>query len=249
MELTEFSVPFDECRLYGMADLHIGSKEFDEKACRQTIAAIKADPRARVIIPGDILDYVTPTSVQDVQEQTMAVDEQEEYAIDLLTPISSKILYLLSGNHENRTKEHNKAIKRIAKRLSVNYADDDVLFEVSCGKKANGKPASYIVYATHGFGGGKTIGATANAVDSLAHGRLADIYIMGHNHKVDVHDDNFEIPDPQNHSTRMIRRVYVALRAFQGHTRFGRQKGMKPHPTGAVMIRLSGKEKSIKVEI
>lgn len=249
MELVEFHVPFDECRLYGMADLHVGSKEFDERGCRQAIAAIKQDPRARVIIPGDILDYVTPTSVQDVQEQTMTVDEQEEFVIDLLEPVAGKILYLLSGNHENRTKEHNKAVKRIAKRLSVRYADDDVLFEVSCGRKANGKPASYIIYATHGFGGGKTIGATANAVDALAHGRLADLYISAHNHKVEAHDDHYYVPDPQNHTIRTVRRVYVALRAFQGHTRYGRQKGMKPQPTGVVLIRLSGKEKAIKVEI
>jgi hypothetical protein len=250
MELTLCNhVPFDECHLYGMADIHIGSPEFDEAQLRKDVDAIKNNPRARVVVPGDILDYVTVFSVQDVNEATMPPDEQEECAMDYLSPIAKKIELIMEGNHERRTKEHQKAIKRMAKRLGVKYQECEAVLKIPVGKKANNKPAVYVAYLNHGFGNGRTIGATANALDHCGSIVLADLYITAHCHRQEVHKDIFFVPDCQNGNVRKVMRYYVALQSFQGRTKFAQSKGLRSQPTGATLIRLSGKDKSIKVEI
>jgi predicted phosphodiesterase len=232
-----------------LADWHLGSRECDLAQIKRDIEAIKRDPRARALIPGDVLNFETRFSVGDVEEQLMPVDEQEEMALDLLSPIAKKIEVMLEGNHERRTKEHNKAIKRMAKRLGVRFQPTEAILEMEVGRKRNGKPASYLVYVTHGYGAGRTIGATANMLDSFSQSIYADVYIGAHTHKREVHDDLYRMPDCQNKCVRYVHRVYVCLGASQAHAEYAKAKVMKAQPTGATVIRLSGKEKRVTVEL
>ena len=250
MELTVIPhIDIEECHLYCVSDVHLGSPDCDEALLSHDIAMIGSDPQARVIINGDLLQMDTKTSKGDVYHQVYSPGKQRDMAEQYLTPIKDRILAMLGGNHdEGRSQEDGTPIKDLSRFLGVTYCDTEACLKVSVGaKRKNGKPAVYTVYATHGWSNGRQVGSKANSLHGLSNVVLADIYFVSHTHTQMAFPDVFYVPDLYNNNVRAVRRYYVNAGSYQRRGRYPKSKGMRPTVLGTPMVRLSGTDKAVSV--
>lgn len=252
MELTvvpHIDVP--ELHLYCLSDLHFGSAECDEDLLQHDIDVIKADPHARCILNGDLLQMDTKNSKGNVYHQKYPPSKQKQLLRQILSGISHKILAMQGGNHdEGRTEEDSTAIFDIAEHLGVTYTDTEMCLKVPVGaKKSNGKPAVYTVFAVHGWSNGRLVGAKANNLHRLADIVLADVYFISHTHTQIAFPDTYYVPDLRNNNMMQITRYYVNTGSYQGRGRYPKSKGMRPTVLGTPKVVFSGVEKRIEVRI
>ena len=89
--------------LFPLGDWHFGSRQCSEKFIKKVIGLIKDDPRARWVGMGDFMENAIVGSKSDVYTQTVPPKEQMDHICELLDPIKKQGLFLIYGNHENRT--------------------------------------------------------------------------------------------------------------------------------------------------
>jgi len=160
-------------RLYAIGDVHIGSLSCDIPKLRKLVQAIQSDKEAKVLLLGDIFEIAEnggkTSDPFDVRPNEL------ELAVDILSPIRRKIIGGITGNHE----------MRILRRF--NWDPCKILCE-SLGVQYFGQMTEIVlnthrIFAHHGAGGGRLLGAHLNALWRLAEiCRDADLYICGHLH-------------------------------------------------------------------
>jgi hypothetical protein len=147
----------------------------------EIVDIIKRTPNAYTIMLGDVLDFGFAGSKSDVYTQTNKPGMAVEKAVEVLEPISDRILRYHNGNHEDRLSVMAGidigAI--ICGRLGISdvYAHGSATTRIIVGGK------SFFVYSTHGSGNGATYGGAVNKLISLAQITDADIYLTAHTHK------------------------------------------------------------------
>lgn len=179
-----------DINLWLIGDVHLGARECDEKRFKADIDEIAADPAAKVVLLGDMINNATKSSVSNVYEETYSPSESIEIAVKMLEPIKDKILAACGGNHELRSgKEVDlDPAYTIMCRLGLSqlYRKNGVFLKVMCGS-VNGSGRSnptYTMYMTHGSGAGTTPGAGANRMHKTqAIFEGIDIFAQGHIHK------------------------------------------------------------------
>ena len=232
----------DIVKVFILSDLHIGCKNFAGEQFIADREAIKNDKYAKVVLPGDILQYDIKDSVGDTYGQAISPGEQKYEAERLLEPIKDKIIGICSGNHENRSKEDSNPIKDLCKFLGVHYFEDECSFRIGVGKDKYGNPAVFSFYGIHGSSNGQTIGAIGNSLQRLSGIVDADIYFQGHSHQP-LHFSNVFFRRDMNHS-RMIPvvRHYVSAGSYQGREKFPIVKGMIGKVMGCPVVTLTNKK-------
>lgn len=183
--------------------------------------------------------------IQSVPENRKKLLKQE------LEPIKDRILLFLDGNHEARSKKSNdeSPTEDIAEYFGKEYRQDDAYLQLRIGKNDHGKPVSYIIYCTHGSGGGKRPGATINNLELLTLGHWAEIYILAHFHRKLGYKAVMEMPDPRNKRVETSEMLYVVSSSFQDFGGYAAKKMMRPSALGSTPIYLSGREKYFEVRI
>ncbi len=195
--------------LYPIADVHWGAAECMETEFERYIQRIKDDPTAAVILAGDLINNGIKSSVTNVYREKYPPDVQKDMMIELLEPIKDKIVAGVSGNHEYRTvKESCQDVSKdifAALQLKSVYAPDAVFLKVSFGRKRNGKPVAYMIYVSHGSGGGALLGSGLSRQDGYQMAiEGVDISISGHTHRPSKTPSSRLVFDP--HNNRVTRR-------------------------------------------
>lgn len=90
-------------KVWAMADAHIGARECDLDGLRAFVRRVQADPDSYLVLVGDILNNGVKDSLTNVYEETMPPSMQVQAAVDLLRPVSDRILGVVGGNHERRS--------------------------------------------------------------------------------------------------------------------------------------------------
>ena len=173
----------DEFTLYPLGDTHIGSKNYNDAFFKQVIAEIKGNQKAFWVGVGDFMENALIGSKSDVYTQTMPPTEQANYVCELLDPIKGKGLFLIAGNHEQRTMRAAGFIPEqyIAARLGIPYLGFSA-FAYLTVKECKG-PNSFVLYFHHNYGGGYTKGGKVNRADQLRKiAPAADAIFSGHFH-------------------------------------------------------------------
>ena len=210
MKIKEFVFPQVSSRtevfkIYPLGDVHVGALNCAEKQFKRVINEIRDDPNAYWFGGGDLLDAII---LQDSKRFDPAVlpdwmltgdpdavrkkisdmiDAQKERVIDMLKPIKDKCIGLLEGNHEHSImKNHNRNLMNdLCKGLGVDDLTDCCFIRLRFTRQTcNGKtPVVNIrMFATHGFGGGRTAGAEPNHLSRLALDKDCEIVLRGHSH-------------------------------------------------------------------
>jgi UDP-2,3-diacylglucosamine pyrophosphatase LpxH len=245
---VELSEEFDELELYAVADVHIGERESRLEDFERFIDFILDKPNRYVLILGDIINNNLKNSVGSVYEDTIPPSQQKKKAKQLLKRLQSRIIAIVSGNHEFRShKDTDQDITEdIAEYLDVPYSPDVIYIKLTFGKKQNGKRQCYTIYATHGFAGGRTPGNALNRLEDLSKNIEAEIYIVGHTHKKIAHKAMFHKPDLQNNVIREVEQLFINTASWVSYGGYAKRKGMRPQARGAAPIKLGGREKYIE---
>ena len=155
---SKFPCDMGYLKLYPMADVHYGAAECMEREFAAYIKQIQDDPSAAVLLAGDLINNGIKSSITNVYEEKYTPQRQKRDMVEMLYPIRDKIVSGVRGNHEYRTVKEScqDVMEDIFERLEISdrYARDAGFIKISLGEKQNKKPATYMIYLSHGSGGG-----------------------------------------------------------------------------------------------
>lgn len=251
----QLDTAFKELTLIPISDLHYGNPLFSEKHFQRLLKYIEAEPNRFMILNGDLAESSLRTSKGDIFRQVGTPQDQRDWVIERFYPYRDRILSVTTGNHEARIfAEVGIDISAdIAKALGVPYRPEGVMLKISFGDGNNrikGKPYTYFIYHTHGYGGARTKSAKAIKVERLAGWIHSDVYIMSHDHVANLAPEVYLIPDPRTHIDKVtgfrvgkvtaLRKVLVKSSAFLKWGGYSEQFGFSPVDLEPVAITFAG---------
>lgn len=92
-------------KVWAVADVHIGARESDLDGFSAFLRRIQADEDSYMVICGDLLNNAVRSSVSDVYAETMSPSQAVDYAVSILQPVADRILGVVWGNHERRSRK------------------------------------------------------------------------------------------------------------------------------------------------
>lgn len=224
-----------EIRLYNLGDVHRGNKTCNVSRFLKTVNAIKADPHARWISTGDILETATNNSKSD-SYSAMSPEEELDAITDELAPIVDKCLGFVASNHHNRIeKEVGLSLDTIlSSRLKIPFLGKSAIIEVVCGRCA------YFIGMHHGVGGG-TDGNKVNRALKLAQNWLGlDVYMTGHTHTYSYHPDIQTVLDRKRRKTTEITSHHIITGHYIDYPgSYAEDMGLKAKPIGSAVVELA----------
>lgn len=226
-------------------DLHFGDLSCNVHKVKKMIDWIDKNPKARVILMGDILNCATKTSVgAAVYDESSHGQTQYDIAIDMLLPIKNKIWGVLIGNHEQRILNSTgyNVSKLMSKDLDCKYYGYGQFIKIIVGKQ------TYNLFCTHGSSNATLPYTKIKGCLNLALHKKADIYCMGHVHDLQVHTQEVERIE---YSQVVTDKVYFILTGhyLNYHDSYAEMKNMIPSKQGSPVLRLHSKEKLVRVSL
>ena len=184
-------IPNDYVNIYPFGDIHKGSPQCDEDLLKRYVEEIYEDKYAKWFGLGDLVENALPTSLGDMYQQIEPPEVQMQHMAKLLDPIKDKGLFMIMGNHEDRTYKrcgvHPESL--ISALLGVNPKTGEpyvpflgltVYAVIALDVKP---PNQFKIFVHHNTGGGATIGGKTNkAVKLEALCPSADAIFSGHTH-------------------------------------------------------------------
>lgn len=239
---------FEKCVLVPISDAHKGDRSFDEVKLRKLIDDISRVPYMYAFLTGDLINNAVKNGKSDVYSEKIAPNKQKWAVVDMLMPIRDRILGMTGGNHEERTwKESGQDVSEdIAKALKVPYDPFGIYFQLRCGIKPQ---QNYTLYTTHGTGGGGSMGNAVNKLHSMRNICVADIYVMGHTHRVISFNDEIFLPDLRHNKVIKQKRYYAMAGSYLDWGGYAERLMLSPHPTGFPIIDISGIKKKVNITI
>jgi transposase-like protein len=172
-----------------MSDVHIGSAQCDTEALIRHIKYLKNIPNLYTIIHGDLMEFAISQRMLDaVLGQTGSPQEQARVYQSILTDLGSKVLAVISGNHDERSARMSgidvvEFLLRAVKNHGVYLRDGGTIAIKGPGKQ------TYYWSAMHGDGL-KGHSMYSNTAASASHARFRtgwhDIHSSGHTHEPEV---------------------------------------------------------------
>jgi len=236
---------FERLELFPVNDIHLGDALSQEKKFHNFINMIQQEENRYLVLIGDLINNNLKTSVGSCYDDTMPPSQQKKEMRKMLEPVKDRILCMVSGNHEMRTKKEadQDVTEDIAEWLRVPYSEDKAILKLSFGKKPNGKRQVYIIYMVHGWTGGRKTGRALDNIEDLAKVVLADVYIAGHAHKRAAEKPTFFLPDLYNNKVRQIEQLFALSAGWLDYGGYAARGGMRPQVTGSSPIYLESRIK------
>lgn len=249
---VHLSSEFEWIDVYPLSDVHAGDPLHLQAEFEAFIDFIQREPNRFLVLNGDLVDNATVASVGNTYAATMSPQEQKRYIIKALRPVSDRVLFICTGNHETgrtRNADGQDITGDIAMALDLEerYCPNGGFLQVTFGKARNGKRRSYTGYIMHGSSGGKKSGSALNAIEDIAGWAIADFLVMGHSHRkiASANAGRLE-PDLQNKNIRKIVPLTVVSSSWLDFGGYAQAKGYRPTSEGSVMIRLWAYDRAIE---
>lgn len=264
MKAVKVNLPRDLKRveIYTLSDLHLGDRNCNYKGLIDQIKEIEENPNAYVILNGDLMNNATTQSISDTYSEVLSPMEQLREATAILKPIKDKILAMTSGNHENRTYRTDgidlTEILASELGLSERYAPESVTLFLRVGEEHRGRKVAgkdivrqicYVLFVTHGSGGGRREGGKVNRLVDLSSIIDADIYIHSHTHLPVILKQAFYRADSKNSTIAMVDKMFVNTNAWLKYGGYGEAQGYKPASIQTPIIYLDGSRKNFTAKL
>lgn len=233
-----------------ITDVHLGHKCCNVPAFKAYVQYILDTPNAVTILNGDLAETATKISVG------MAMFEEEDHfpkqmamLEEILKPLADagKILGCGPGNHEERIANMIgiNPMQMLSEKLGIPYFGYQGFFRIV----VNG--IIYKVVFHHGAGGGSSSGSRTNTGEKMNKVIAnADLYVSGHTHGRQSHQDIIYLMDDESDSLIAHYRTYVVGGSFVEY--FGaypEMKALPPSITGLVRVELRPDKKDIRVTV
>jgi hypothetical protein len=234
--------------------MHYGNPAHVSTLLEWAVSYIQASPTRFGLFMGDMMENAITGSKGDVYECAEDPQDQIDYITGRFRHISGQIIGVIRGNHENRAR---RAVgidpgKVIADILDIPYLGIEGIIKISFGQDAwTGNTLTYLIYAHHGVGGGRTMGAKANALSRMTH-RVegCDVYMMAHTHQMMAYPEGVYMPiGPMYKKVKLVSRLMVMCGSFMEGAEYAAEKMYQPVVPGTVVVSLSGKTKAMTAQI
>lgn len=194
----------DEFEFYPIGDCHLGARNVAETPLRKHIKIIATTKNAYWIGGGDLVNAIKPSDIRfdvsilpewilagdaKITEEKLSdiVGEECKKVAELFSPIDTKCLGCLEGNHEYSVKKtYNENIqKRICAHLGVKDLTDETMIRLRF--KRGHAVRTVKLYLRHGYGSGRSPGAEPTKLQRmLDEWEDATICFQGHTHTHDI---------------------------------------------------------------
>lgn len=269
MLVVEKDIPYsrpDRFKLYPLGDIHLGSLHCAENEIYKQVEVIRKDKNAYWIGMGDYCDSITKNDKRfemgGLASWVIAddiIESQRKRIVNLLKPIQSKCLGLITGNHEESIHQfHQDDITRhICDDLNVPYLGYSCYVVLKFKRKNSNEVWQVITHAWHGAGAAQTEGSRLNRLMRLVNEIEADIYLMGHLHAMTQHT-----PDRLTYRNGRVRSQKLAatitgswLKAYnqpnEGEREcisYAERQGYKPSRIGCPVVHLYPEGREFTIE-
>lgn len=255
-DLSQFSKAY----LVPLADLHEGSRDADHEVSDGYIKWIGERDNAFTILNGDMMNCAWKDSTPELWEDLITPDDAYAHLVTRLSPIKDKILMITRGGHEEAIFRkvgtdfmarlshalRPDGVPEVDHRYDIPYRPDGGMLGMKLS--LNGHPLYFFTWATHGWGGARTIGAKIKKTEDLALAADVDCYVLSHDHTQAIHRLNvLRPPRVRLSSTRPIyievdRKLLINTGGFVKYEGYIRRKGYAPQDLGTPRIRLEVKK-------
>lgn len=145
------------CAFAFLSDEHFGSPFTDYQALKDDAELIRDTPGMYCGLGGDGVDnWIVPKLAKLQRQQVLSFDGEWQLFFAWLEMLRGKVLYVLSGNHENWTRQ-TAGIDRVRDAIRgamVLYHPTEIIFTLKIG------PVSYVVKARHSWPFGSVFNTT-----------------------------------------------------------------------------------------
>lgn len=186
----------ENIELVSMGDLHLTSYHADHDMVRSAVTWLSEAENRYAFVPGDIFDTAIKGSISlDLSEVGMSTMDGRHLLQRILQPVASRILCVLPGNHDDRSRRDTgeDSVDALMCALGIGdryFPDGEAFIQLKVGaqKHTRGEntapqPCTYNCYVTHGNAGGRMPGGKVNSLVGLRtiiHN--CDAYFNGHGH-------------------------------------------------------------------
>jgi len=182
---------YDHILIEPISDVHRDDINFVKPKWDEVIERIRKEPNRFTIGMGDYGSQIY-TSMSERRGPETIVDEFKDNPmllyqtlVDELSPIKSKILLILQGNHDHTVEKYshiNPVKDLLADPLGVRYGSYVSLVSL---RVTNGiKTQTWKFYLTHGKVTGQMPSSSLGKIERMAQGFDADIYLAGDRHDI-----------------------------------------------------------------
>ncbi len=197
MELTERTIKIasrkDIITIFALGDLHVASVAFEKDRFNAAVRKIVETPHSLWIGMGDLGECINIKDKRFDQKclrepycsnlhsyHQMEANELEE----LLSPIAEKCLGILVGNHEDKLRQAYgyDLMLELCTHFGWKNLSMEAMIRLNV-ERQEGHNMPLRIFATHGYGGTRTDGGALLKLEKARAEFLADIYLMGHEHK------------------------------------------------------------------
>lgn len=190
-------LPWKETVLIPLGDIQL-QRNPDAVDMSLLKATIKwgVDHNALWIGMGDLIDTESPSNREALRRSGVydsvvdaldgAAEELEEELKELLKPTRGRWLGLLEGHHYHDHQDGTTTDTRMAQYLGCPFLGTSAYarLEFAPPEKSRQGKIGFDIWAHHGRGGGGLVASPLNKLEHVTKGFSADLYLMGHTHKV-----------------------------------------------------------------
>lgn len=250
-------------KLWAIGDIHLHNRSCIVSELLALVEEIKEDPFALWLGLGDMADCISMYDPRfDAAE--VAPESRDNFfgglgrsivkdLVEIFTPIKSKCVGLLRGNHEAKfeAKADQAIVSDVCENLKVRYCDYCCAFNLVFASKK--ERSTFKVWAHHGAGAATTTGGKINKLKkAMTEVFDADIYLMGHVHEqldlslVQLYQDHVGIIR-QKKKQGVVTGSYLAT-YHDGASGYGEQKLYSPVSLGSSAVTIVPATRRLGVE-
>lgn len=185
----------DIISIYPLGDIHAGTTHCAEKEIKDKVKEIKENPFAYWVGMGDLAEFITPSdkrwepsicSIASWVEPDNIAESHRKWIVNLLSPIKTKCIGLILGNHEDsfRIHSHNNIHLNICNDLSVPNLGYSAFVHFSFARPKSTDRRVYKGVFTHGAGSSITRGGKLNRLEKFMTSFDGDFYCYAHMHDI-----------------------------------------------------------------
>jgi len=250
---------FSKIYLVPLGDFHLGYQGIEMEKVKGYIDWIKNHDNARTILMGDLMDCATKTSATELFDSLTTPDQAYAQIRELLQPVRNKILMIVRGNHEEAIYRQVGCdyMARLAYDLGdIPYKPDGGMVGVRLSSDGGVHNIMAYIYATHGWGGARTIGAKVKKAQDLTLCANADIYLLAHDHTANVNRGNILEPprskvkfNSRGSYMTVGRKLFINTGGFITYGGYVQRKGLTPQDCGPPRILIEAKREGKTSEL
>ncbi len=192
-----------QIQFFPFGDVHFDTRGFDEERFDNYIKITKSYPQDECLylLMGDALDFSSTSELRKLQSANLhetTYDRFDRMAMSDIKKFCKKIAHMkgrmvgvIGGNHQWKFANGKMSDEVIAEEMQCKYLGSLSCIRITIFEnKHSSRSVYYDIIANHGKAGGKLLGTSINQVADLKKiFPTADVYLMGHDHKLSATPD------------------------------------------------------------